>query len=65
MKILLIPIAGLFGFWLGWYYGFMLAAWLSPGNDWIAAVLGLLIGPTLGAFVLGWSTTNAIFKRRK
>jgi hypothetical protein len=65
MKILLIPIAGLIGLWLGFYYGIIVGAWLFPNNDWIAAVFGCLIGPTLGAFAFGWSTTKAIFKRHR
>ncbi len=65
MKIFLIPIAGLIGLWLGFYLGILFGAWLFPNNDWIVAEFGLLIGPTLGAFALGWSMSKAIFKRRR
>jgi hypothetical protein len=61
LKGIVFLLAGLVGFWLGWYYGAILGYWIWPNSLLWGALFSYFVGVPLGIFAALW-VTEKMFK---
>ena len=65
MSIALTALAGLLGYWLGWYYGAGLGYTIWPNSEWMGALATYLVGAPLCASADISITWKMLSRRRK